>query len=195
MVPTERKKIDAYIWGLFDNIKGTAISSRPSSLNEVVRTAHALMEQKAQARAERIAEGHKRRWERSYGSNNSSNKNNYRDNIRHHQQNNQRQGNMRAITTTQNEGAEHGGPPPTCNRCGARHYGRCMIKCYKCGKIRHKERDCRGKAIAIGANAQPIVTCYGCGEKGHTRNHYPKRKDQQGEEARGHAYVIKDAEK
>ncbi|GJV12520.1 putative reverse transcriptase domain-containing protein [Tanacetum coccineum] len=115
------------------------------------------MEQKAQARAERIAEGHKRRWERSYGSNNSSNKNNYRDNIRHHQQNNQRQGNMRAITTTQNEGAEHGGPPPTCNRCGARHYGRCMIKCYKCGKIRHKERDCRGKAIAIGANAQPIL--------------------------------------
>nr|GEW46502.1 putative reverse transcriptase domain-containing protein [Tanacetum cinerariifolium] len=53
----------------------------------------------------------------------------------------------------------------------------------------------RGKAIATCANAQPVVTCYGCGEKGHTRNHCPKRNDQQGEEARGRAYVIKDAEK
>ncbi|GJV20501.1 putative reverse transcriptase domain-containing protein [Tanacetum coccineum] len=98
------------------------------------------------------------------------------------------------MTTTQNEGAEYGGPPPTCNRCGARHYGRCMIKCHKCGKIGHKERDCRGKAIATGAKAQPVVTCYGCREKGHTGNHCPKRNDLQGEEARGLAYVIKDAE-
>ncbi|GKD12709.1 putative reverse transcriptase domain-containing protein, partial [Tanacetum coccineum] len=60
---------------------------------------------------------------------------------------------------------------------------------------RHKERDYRGKAIATGANAQPIVTCYGCGEKGHTRNHCLKRNDLQGEEARGHAYMIKDSKK
>ncbi|GKA89132.1 hypothetical protein Tco_0810944 [Tanacetum coccineum] len=33
------------------------------------------------------------------------------------------------------------------------------------------------------------------GEKGHTRNYCPKRKDPQGEEARGRAYVIKDIEK
>nr|GEW36036.1 putative reverse transcriptase domain, ribonuclease H-like domain, aspartic peptidase domain protein [Tanacetum cinerariifolium] len=119
MVPTERKKIDAYIRGLSDNIKGTTISSRP---------------------------------------------------------NNHRQGNMRAMTTAQNESDEPGGPPPTCNHYGVRHYGRCMIKC---GKIRHKERDCRGKAIATGVNAQPVVICYGCREKGHTRNHCPKRNDQQ----------------
>ncbi|GJX83805.1 putative reverse transcriptase domain-containing protein [Tanacetum coccineum] len=53
---------------------------------------------------------------------------------------------------------------------------------HKCGKIRHKERDYRGKAIATGANAQPVVTCYGCGEKGHTRNHCPKRNDLQVEQ-------------
>ncbi|GKD36436.1 putative reverse transcriptase domain-containing protein [Tanacetum coccineum] len=93
MVPMERKKIDAYIRGLTDNIKGTVISSKP------------------------------------------------------------------------NEGAEHRGPPPTCNRFGARHYGLCTVKCHKCGKIRHKERDYRGKAIATG------------------------------EKARGRVYVIKDAEK
>ncbi|GJX78171.1 putative reverse transcriptase domain-containing protein [Tanacetum coccineum] len=58
-----------------------------------------------------------------------------------------------------------------------------------------KKRDCRGKAVATSVNAQPIVTCYGCGEKGHTRDRCPKRNNLQGEEARGHAYVIKDAKK
>ncbi|GKE29327.1 putative zinc finger, CCHC-type, retrotransposon gag domain protein [Tanacetum coccineum] len=49
MVPTECKKIDAYIRGLTDNIKGTVIGSKPTSLNESVRMAHTLMEQKVQA--------------------------------------------------------------------------------------------------------------------------------------------------
>ncbi|GJU51018.1 hypothetical protein Tco_1220573 [Tanacetum coccineum] len=69
MVPSERKKIEAYIRGLTDNIKGTVIGSKPTSLNEAVRMAHALMEQKAQARIERIAEGNKRKWESSQGGN------------------------------------------------------------------------------------------------------------------------------
>ncbi|GJU74368.1 putative reverse transcriptase domain-containing protein [Tanacetum coccineum] len=46
MVPTERKKIEAYIRGLTDNIKGTVIGSKPTSLNEAVRITHVLMEQK-----------------------------------------------------------------------------------------------------------------------------------------------------
>ncbi|GKA23271.1 reverse transcriptase domain-containing protein [Tanacetum coccineum] len=100
MVPAECKKIEAYIRGLTYNIKGIAISSRPTSLNEAVRMSHALMEQKAQARAERIIEGNKRKWESSQGGNNSNNRNNNRDNTRHNQQNNQRQGNARAMTTT-----------------------------------------------------------------------------------------------
>ncbi|GJU32195.1 putative reverse transcriptase domain-containing protein [Tanacetum coccineum] len=43
MVPSERKKIEAYIRGLTDNIKGTVIRSKPTSLNEAVRMAHALL--------------------------------------------------------------------------------------------------------------------------------------------------------
>ncbi|GJX38738.1 putative reverse transcriptase domain-containing protein [Tanacetum coccineum] len=65
MVPSERKKIEAYIRGLTHNFKGTVIVSKPTSLNEAVRMAHALMEQKAQARIERITEGNKRKWESS----------------------------------------------------------------------------------------------------------------------------------
>ncbi|GJV48571.1 putative reverse transcriptase domain-containing protein [Tanacetum coccineum] len=49
---------------------GIVIGSKPTSLNEAVRMTHALMEQKAQARIERIAEGNKRKWDSSQGGNN-----------------------------------------------------------------------------------------------------------------------------
>ncbi|GJU21588.1 putative reverse transcriptase domain-containing protein [Tanacetum coccineum] len=163
MVPTERKKIEAYIRGLTDNIKGTVIGSKPTSLNEA-------------------------------GGNNG-NRNNNRDNTRHNQQNNQRQGNVRAITTAPAEQGGYAGNKPLCNRCRKHHFGYCKVVCNNCGKAGHMARDCKGKAIATGVNARPTVTCYDCREKGHTRNYFPKRKDPQGEEARGRAYVIKDTER
>ncbi|GJS50734.1 putative reverse transcriptase domain-containing protein [Tanacetum coccineum] len=63
MVEPESAKIEAYIRGLSDNIKGEVTSSKPTNLNEAVRMAHKLMEQKLQARNERILEGNKRKWE------------------------------------------------------------------------------------------------------------------------------------
>ncbi|GJR15250.1 putative reverse transcriptase domain-containing protein [Tanacetum coccineum] len=33
-------------------------------------------------------------------------------------------------------------------------------------RVGHQMRDCRSKAVANGANMQPIMTCYGCGERG-----------------------------
>ncbi|GKE52176.1 putative reverse transcriptase domain-containing protein [Tanacetum coccineum] len=61
MVEPERVKVDAYIQGLRDNIKGEVTFSKPADLNEAVRMAHKLMEQKSQARNERILEGKKRK--------------------------------------------------------------------------------------------------------------------------------------
>ncbi|GKB89786.1 putative reverse transcriptase domain-containing protein [Tanacetum coccineum] len=47
----------------------------------------------------------------------------------------------------------------------------------------------------VGANAQPVWTCYDCGEQGRTRNRCPKRiKQEEVGEVRGRAYAIKDAE-
>nr|GEZ58369.1 putative reverse transcriptase domain-containing protein [Tanacetum cinerariifolium] len=66
-VPTEKKNVEAYIKGLQENIKGETTSSRPVNINEVVRMAHTLMEQKIQAKAERVFEGNKRKWENSQG--------------------------------------------------------------------------------------------------------------------------------
>ncbi|GKD40031.1 putative reverse transcriptase domain-containing protein [Tanacetum coccineum] len=88
MVEPESVKVDAYIRGLSDNIKGEVTSSRPANLNEVVRVAHKLMEQKAQARNERILEGNKRKWE-NFQSGNSSGKSNNKGNSRQSSQSNQ----------------------------------------------------------------------------------------------------------
>ncbi|GJR98060.1 putative reverse transcriptase domain-containing protein [Tanacetum coccineum] len=189
MVEPERVKVDAYIRGLMDNIKGEVTSSKPTDLNEAVCMAYKLMEQKSQARNERILEGKKQKWE-SFQSGNSSGKGNQKDNSRQTLQNNQKQGNARAMVTAPTDGKL-----PLCERCFTRHVGQCTIKCHKCGKVGHKSRYCKEKSVATGANAQPVWTCYDCGEQGHTRNRCPKKvKQEEVGEVRGRAYAIKDAE-
>ncbi|GKF72779.1 hypothetical protein Tco_0208893 [Tanacetum coccineum] len=61
MVEPKSVKIEAYIRGLSDNIKGEVTSSKPTNLNEAVCMAHKLMEQKFPSRNERILEGNKRK--------------------------------------------------------------------------------------------------------------------------------------
>nr|GFB46171.1 hypothetical protein [Tanacetum cinerariifolium] len=99
MVPTERKKVEAYIRGLSENIKGEVISSEPATLNKAVRMAHTLMEQKVKAIAEREADNKKRKWENfqggssSGGGNNNSdrNNNNYNSNCNYNNNRNNNQ--------------------------------------------------------------------------------------------------------
>ncbi|GKB72691.1 putative reverse transcriptase domain-containing protein [Tanacetum coccineum] len=160
-VPTEKKKVKLYIKGLPENIKGETTSSRPTVLNEAVRMAHTLMEQKLQAKAERIAESNKRKWE---NNNNNNNRRNYRNNNYHNQNNNQRHGNARALTTTQNVGE----------------------RTHKLGVASKMEPlGTRSKNVVSGTNARSAVVCYECGERGHKSNACPKRADRQGGNVRG----------
>ncbi|GJW35190.1 putative reverse transcriptase domain-containing protein [Tanacetum coccineum] len=132
-----------------------------ANLNEAMRMAHKLMDQKSQARDKRILEGKKRK-----------------------------QGKARAMVTAPTDGRL-----PLCERCFTRHVGPCTIMCHKYGKVGHKSRYCKEKSVATGANAQPVWTCYDCGEQGHTRNRCPKKvKQEEVEEVRGQAYAIKDVE-
>ncbi|GJY75026.1 putative reverse transcriptase domain-containing protein [Tanacetum coccineum] len=194
MVEPESVKVDAYIRGLFEKIKGEVTSSRLVNLNEVVRMAHKLMEQKSQARNERILEGNKRKWE-NFQSGNNSGKSNHKDNSRQSLQNNQKQGNALAMTTAPTEGKVSSGSLPVCKRCFTHHVGQYTIKCHKCGKVGYKSRYCKEKSIDTGPNAQPVWTCYDCGEQGNTRNRCPKKvKQEETGEVRGRAYAIKDAE-
>nr|GFA28310.1 putative reverse transcriptase domain-containing protein [Tanacetum cinerariifolium] len=165
--------------GSFPLPLGEVTSSEPSTLNKAVRMAHTLMEQKVKAIAEREANNKKRRWENfqggssSGGGNNNSNRNNNNYN-RNRNYNNNRNNNQ--------------------NQCGMKHYGSCQIKCNKCGKIGHKDRDCWSKVVATGANAQPVVTCYGCGEKGHIKTNCPTRNNPGRGGARGQAYALRDGD-
>nr|GEY15171.1 reverse transcriptase domain-containing protein [Tanacetum cinerariifolium] len=45
----------------------------------------------------------------------------------------------------------------------------------------HYARDCKKKAVAVGANTQSTLVCYECGEKGHTRNYCPNKNNPQGQ--------------
>ncbi|GJS26720.1 putative reverse transcriptase domain-containing protein [Tanacetum coccineum] len=159
-------KVKEYDVGLTDIIKGEVTSSKPVDLNKAVRMAHKLMEQKSQARDVRILEGKKRKWE-SLQSGNSSGKGNQKDNSRQTLQNSQKQGNGQAMVTAPTDGKL-----PLCERCFTGY-----------------------KSVATGANAQPVWTCYDCGEQGHTRNRCPKKvKQEEAREVCGRAYAIKDAE-
>ncbi|GKC45046.1 reverse transcriptase domain-containing protein [Tanacetum coccineum] len=54
-------------------------------------------------------------------------------------------------------------------------------------------RDYRGKGTATGANTQPILTCFGCGEHGHFKNQCLQNNGQQHQgEAHRKVYVLGD---
>ncbi|GJW88598.1 hypothetical protein Tco_0163938 [Tanacetum coccineum] len=81
VVDLKSVKIDAYIRRLSENIKGEVTSSKPANLSEAVCMAHKLMEQKLQAKKERVIKGKKRKW-KNFQSGNSS-RGNYKDNSCH----------------------------------------------------------------------------------------------------------------
>nr|GEV49035.1 hypothetical protein [Tanacetum cinerariifolium] len=197
-VHNEKKKAELYIKGLPEIIKGETTSSRPITLNEAVRMAHALMEQKIQAKNERIAEGLKRKWENNNQGNNNNNNShnwgNYQNNNHHNQNNNRRQNNARALTTAQNAQENQTKIAPKCNRSGRCHFDQCPPKCANCGRMGHKAKDCQRKNVASGTTVRLNVVCYGCGERGHKSYEFPKRTDQKGGNAQSQAYVIRDAE-
>ncbi|GKB24429.1 putative reverse transcriptase domain-containing protein [Tanacetum coccineum] len=117
-----------------------------------------------------------------------------RDNSCQTLQNNQNQGNVRSMVTASTVGNVSSGSLPLCKRCFTHHVGQFTIKCHKCRKIGCKARYYKEKNVAIGANDWPILTCYDCGEQGHTRNRCPRKvKQEEVGEVRGRAYAIKDA--
>nr|GEV88334.1 hypothetical protein [Tanacetum cinerariifolium] len=62
-VPTERKKIEKYVRGFPERIKGNNTSSKPATLHDAINMARELVEQAVQGRATRIGESNKRKWE------------------------------------------------------------------------------------------------------------------------------------
>ncbi|GKC07439.1 putative reverse transcriptase domain-containing protein [Tanacetum coccineum] len=76
------------------------------------------------------------------------------------------------------------GTLPLCDKCKLHHHSPCPIKCGNYKKVGHQARDCW---------TSTTVTCYGCGEKGHTKRYCPESGNQNGdEESRQNLDIVMD---
>ncbi|GJW03985.1 putative nucleotidyltransferase, ribonuclease H [Tanacetum coccineum] len=75
LVSTKSKKIEKYICGFHERIKGNITSSKSATLHEAFNMARELVKQSVQGRAARIGESNKRKWEDNQRNNNNNNHN------------------------------------------------------------------------------------------------------------------------
>ncbi|GJX51754.1 putative reverse transcriptase domain-containing protein [Tanacetum coccineum] len=197
MVPEEEDKVERYIGGLLDNMQGNVIAAEPTRLQDAVRIANNLMDQKVKGYAVKN-DKKRRRLEVNQRDNHGQQPPFKRPNVGG-------QNVARAYTAGNNERNPYNGPLPLCNKCKLHHERPCTIRCGKCNKVGHLTRDCkvtnsitstqRGQVVN-----QRVVTSFECGRQGHYRSDCPKLKDQnRGNkarnkngigEARGKAYVL-----
>ncbi|GJR44158.1 putative reverse transcriptase domain-containing protein [Tanacetum coccineum] len=176
MVPEEEDRVVKFIEGLPDNIQGNVIAAEPTIVQDAVRIANNLIDQKLKGYVVKNAEN-KRRLE----------------NV------------ARAYTAGNNKRKPYNGPLPLCNNCKLHHEGPCTMRCRKCNKVGHLTWDCKVTNSTTSTQRgqvvnQRVVTCFEYGRKGHYKSDCPKLKDQNSGnktrnkngvgEARGKAYVL-----
>ncbi|GKC08704.1 hypothetical protein Tco_1000314 [Tanacetum coccineum] len=114
MVPNEEGKVKRFVGGLPDNIQGNVIAAEPAKLQDAIRIANNLMDQKLKGYAR--SSKNKRRLE-----------NNLRDNHRQQpvfkRQNIRGQNVARAYTSRNNEKKGYVGSLPYCNKYKLHHAG------------------------------------------------------------------------
>ncbi|GJZ33324.1 putative reverse transcriptase domain-containing protein [Tanacetum coccineum] len=162
LVSTKNKKVERYIRGFPERIKGNITPSKPTTLHDAINMARELVEQAFQGRAARIGKRNKRKWEdhqRNTNNNNPNNNNNNRNqNNNHHQQQNRRQKTARAYAAAPAEGRGYAKNLPRC-------YPLQDVTCYGCGEKGHYKDKCpkgrnqqnkeaRGKAYVVVENPQ-----------------------------------------
>ncbi|GKE04236.1 putative reverse transcriptase domain-containing protein, partial [Tanacetum coccineum] len=170
----------------------TKMVPEPTRLQDAVRIANNLMDQKLKGYAVRNAEN-KRRLNNNY-------RNNRGQQPPHKRQNTGGQNVARAYMAGNNEKNGYEGTLLFCNKCKLNQEGQCTAKCRNCKRIRHLTRDCRS-VMTVPTQGTPrpnqgVVTCFECGIQGHYRNDCPKVKNQNHgnkarvPDARGKAYVL-----
>ncbi|GJY34233.1 putative reverse transcriptase domain-containing protein [Tanacetum coccineum] len=169
MVPSEEDKVERFVGGLPDNIQGNVIAAEPTKLQDAIRIANNLMDQKLKGYA-RSAKN-KRRLE-----------NNPRDTrgqqLVFKRQNVGGQNVARAYTAGNNEKKGYVGSLPYYNKCKLHHAGPCTVRCGNCKRVGYITRDCK---VTVTPNTQrapvgnqPGIVCYECGRPGHFRKDCPK---------------------
>ncbi|GKC82392.1 putative reverse transcriptase domain-containing protein [Tanacetum coccineum] len=173
MVPNEEDKVKRFVRGLPDNIQGNVIAAEPTKLQDAIRIANNLMDQKLKGYA-RSAKN-KRRLENNPGDNCGQQPVFKRQNVRG-------QNVARAYTAGNNEKKGYVGSLPYCNKCKLHHARLYTVRCKNCKRVGHMTRDCK---VTITPNTQrapvgnqPGIVCYECGRPGHFRKDCPKLRNQ-----------------
>ncbi|GKE75728.1 putative reverse transcriptase domain-containing protein, partial [Tanacetum coccineum] len=182
--------VEKFIGGLPDNIQGNVIAVEPTRLQDVVRIANNLMDQKLKGYVVRNAKN-KRRLNNNY-------RNNRRQQPPHKRQNTGGQNVAKAYMACNNEKNGYEGTLPFYNKYKLHHEEQCTAMCHKCKRVGHLARDCRS-VLTVTTQGTPgpnqgDVTCFECGAQGHYRKDCPKVKNQNRgnkarvPDARGKAY-------
>ncbi|GJZ76213.1 hypothetical protein Tco_0640678 [Tanacetum coccineum] len=133
MVPEEEDQVEKFIGGLLDNIQGNMMAVDPIRLQDVVRIANNLMDQKLKGYAVRNKKNKKRL--------DINQKDHRRQQTPFKRQNVGGQNVAGAYTAGNNERKVYARFLPLCNKCKF-HYARpCTVRCGKCNKVRHLTRD------------------------------------------------------
>nr|GEV65111.1 putative reverse transcriptase domain-containing protein [Tanacetum cinerariifolium] len=168
MFPEESIKIEKYIGGLPDMIRGSVVASKLKTMQEAIAITTELMDQKICTFAKREIAS-KRKFE-----------NTSRRTHNQQQQPNKRQNIGRVYTAASGEKKKYWGSKPLCAKCNYYHDGPCAPKCHKCNKVGHFSRDCRSTKNTNNANnhrgtgSGQKPTCYRCGVQGHFKRECPK---------------------
>ncbi|GJZ12603.1 putative reverse transcriptase domain-containing protein [Tanacetum coccineum] len=173
MVPNEDDKVERFVGGLPDNIQGNVIAAEPTKLQDAIRVANNLMDQKLKGYARSV-------------ENTRMLENNPRDNQGQQpvfkRQNVGGQNVARAYTARNNEKKGYVGSLPYCNKCKLHHTGPCTVICGNCKRVGHITRDCT-TAVTLNTQRTPVgnqpgIVCYECGRPGHFRKDCLKLRNQ-----------------
>ncbi|GJR96585.1 putative reverse transcriptase domain-containing protein, partial [Tanacetum coccineum] len=170
MVLEEEDQVEKFIGGIPDNIQGNVIAAESTRLQDVVRIANNLIDQKLKGYAMKNTKN-KRKFDNSQKDNHGQQPPFKRQNV------------ARAYTASNNKRRVYNGPLPLCNKCKFHHEGPCTMRYGKCNKVGHLTRDCKATNSTTSTQRgqvvnQRVVNYYKCGRQGYYKNHFPKLKEQ-----------------